>query len=63
MRDGWSGIVAYGAIALAVVGMMFVIGGVLAAGLFRAGTLLILVSAPGFAASGVLHVLEERRAG
>jgi hypothetical protein len=47
------------ALALSVVGMMLVIGSVLAPGLFLPGVLLIGVSMIGYLAAGVLNALDS----
>ena len=44
------------AVALSVIGMMLVVGGVLTAGLFIPGVVLIVISLLGYAVAGVLHM-------
>ena len=48
-------LVLHAALALTVVGMMLVVAGVLAAGLFLPGAVLIGIGLAGFAAAAVLH--------
>jgi len=50
--------VAAGAVALSVLGMMLVIGGVLTAGLFLPGVVLIGLSLVGYWAAAVLQVRQ-----
>ena len=50
--------VAAGAVALSVLGMMLVIGGVLTAGLFLPGVVLIGLSLVGYGAAAVLQVRQ-----
>jgi hypothetical protein len=52
--------VATGAVALSVLGMMLVIGGVVTAGLFLPGVILIGLSLVGY---GAAAVLQARQAG
>lgn len=47
------------ALVLSVVGMMLVIGSVLASGLFLPGVVLIGVSMIGYLAAGVLHARDS----
>lgn len=49
---------ATAAIALTVIGMMLVVGGVLVTGLFLPGAILIAISMIGYAAAGVLEARE-----
>lgn len=57
MRLGAHAVTA--ALALNVVGMMFVIGGVLAPGLFMPGVVMIGASMIGYLAAGVLHARDH----
>lgn len=50
-------LVVAAAVTLTVIGMMLVIGGVLATGLFMPGAVLIAIGMVGFAAAGVLQVV------
>jgi hypothetical protein len=58
----YTGYAVTAAVALSVIGMMLVIGGVLMAGLFLPGVVVIAISLVGYAAAGVLHVREGARA-
>lgn len=51
-------VVLLAAMTLAVAGMMLVIGGVLSAGLFLPGVVLIVLSLVAFATAGVLAMLR-----
>lgn len=53
-------LVLHAALALTVVGMMLVVAGVLAAGLFLPGAVLIGIGLAGFAAAAVLHAAGRR---
>jgi hypothetical protein len=53
----------YGAIAVTTVGMMLVVGGVIAAGLFLPGVVLIGIGMVAFAAAAVLYALHGSAAG
>ncbi|HSJ08264.1 MAG TPA: hypothetical protein VK928_00080 [Longimicrobiales bacterium] len=52
-------LVTTAAVALTVVGMMLVVGGVVTAGLFFPGVILILVGMVTFAVAGVLHAVTR----
>lgn len=54
----YSSLAVAASVALTVIGMMFVVGGVLVPGLFLAGVVLIGISLIGYAAAGVLQVRE-----
>lgn len=51
------GLVLHAALAVTVVGMMFVVAGVIATGLFLAGAVLIGLGMFGFAAAAVLDAV------
>jgi hypothetical protein len=57
-----SPVAAAAAVALSVLGMMLVIGGVIVAGLFLPGVVLIGISVIGYAAAAVLHMGERAAA-
>lgn len=50
--------VVIGALTASVAGMMLVIGGVLTRGLFLPGVVLLVLGLVGWAAAGVLHMLD-----
>jgi drug/metabolite transporter (DMT)-like permease len=52
-------LVVLGAVTLSVLGMMLVVGGVMATGMFLPGVLLIGLSLMGYAAAGVLEAIRS----
>jgi hypothetical protein len=52
-------LVVLGAVTLSVLGMMLVIGGVLATGMFLPGVVLIGLSLMGYAAAGLLEAIRS----
>jgi hypothetical protein len=52
-------LVVLGAVTLSVLGMMLVVGGVLATGMFLPGVLLIGLSLMGYAAAGLLDAIRS----
>lgn len=55
-----SSTVVTASVALTVLGMMLIIGGVIVPGVFLAGAVLIGISMVGYAAAGILQVREAR---
>lgn len=55
----WTSHAVTAALALSVLGMMLVIGGVLVPGLFLPGVVMIGLSTIGYLAAGVLHARDR----
>lgn len=54
-------VLAYAGVALSIVGMMLVIAGVIAAGLFLPGVVILAVGMLAFAAAGLVPALHKSR--
>jgi hypothetical protein len=52
-------LIAYGGVALCIIGMMLVIAGVIATGLFLPGVFVLVVGMLAFAAAGLLPLFKR----